>query len=84
MLRVLQNDILNPDHFLLTLELVPGRESYGRCQEMAAECVPPRMCALDRSASWINFHLRRDHQGAPRFKDWCGTVNGKEMGESPE
>ena len=30
MLRILQNDILNPIHFLMTLELVPGRESFGQ------------------------------------------------------
>ena len=30
MLRVFQNDIVDPDHFTITLELVPGRESMGR------------------------------------------------------
>jgi methylenetetrahydrofolate reductase (NADPH) len=30
MLRVFQNDILNPRRFVITLELVPGRESTGR------------------------------------------------------
>lgn len=30
MLRVFNNDILNPDHFTVTLELVPGRQSTGR------------------------------------------------------
>ncbi len=30
MLRVLQNDIADPDQFIVTLELVPGRESSGR------------------------------------------------------
>ena len=45
--------------------------SVERCDEMTAECVPPRMWALDRSASWVNFHLQRDHQGTACFKDWC-------------
>jgi methylenetetrahydrofolate reductase (NADPH) len=35
----------------------------GRLQEMAAGCVPPRMWELDATSSWLNFHLRRDHQG---------------------
>jgi methylenetetrahydrofolate reductase (NADPH) len=30
MLRIFQNDLSDPDHFLVTLELVPGRESSGR------------------------------------------------------
>jgi methylenetetrahydrofolate reductase (NADPH) len=30
MLRVLQTDLANPEHFVFTLELVPGRESTGR------------------------------------------------------
>ena len=30
MLRVLKADLFNPDHFTVTLELVPGRESIGR------------------------------------------------------
>ena len=30
MLRVFQNELLNTDRFVVTLELVPGRESIGR------------------------------------------------------
>ena len=30
MLRVFQHDLRDPDHFVITLELVPGRESTGR------------------------------------------------------
>jgi methylenetetrahydrofolate reductase (NADPH) len=30
MLRVFQNDLMDPDHFVVTLELVPGREARGR------------------------------------------------------
>ncbi len=37
MLRVFQNDILNPRHFVITLELVPGRESTGRSVELVKE-----------------------------------------------
>ncbi len=31
---------------------------------IASDCVPPRMWELDRTSSWLNFHLRRDHQSA--------------------
>lgn len=33
MLRVFQNDLADPDRFIVTLELVPGRESLGRSIE---------------------------------------------------
>jgi methylenetetrahydrofolate reductase (NADPH) len=45
--------------------------SANRLAEMSAECVPPRMWALDRTPSWINFHLKRDHQADNRFAGWC-------------
>jgi methylenetetrahydrofolate reductase (NADPH) len=37
MLRVFQNDLLNPDHFVITLELVPGRESSGRSVKLVKQ-----------------------------------------------
>jgi methylenetetrahydrofolate reductase (NADPH) len=33
-------------------------------EEMMHECVPPRMWELDGTASWLNFHLKKDHQGS--------------------
>jgi len=30
--------------------------------ELAKGCVPPRMWELNQTSSWLNFHLRRDHQ----------------------
>jgi methylenetetrahydrofolate reductase (NADPH) len=30
--------------------------------ELARGCVPPRMWELNQTSSWLNFHLRRDHQ----------------------
>jgi len=45
--------------------------SAGRLDEMTTACVPPRMWALDRTPSWINFHLKRDHQAVPNFQNWC-------------
>ena len=36
----------------------------GQPEEMAANCIPPRLWELDGTSSWLNFHLRRDHQSA--------------------
>jgi methylenetetrahydrofolate reductase (NADPH) len=36
----------------------------GRTEEIQRGCVPPRMWELDRTSSWLNFHLGRDHQGS--------------------
>ena len=33
MQRVFQHDLANPEHFVVTLELVPGREAHGRAVE---------------------------------------------------
>ncbi len=32
--------------------------------EMIADCIPPRLWELDGTSSWLNFHLRQDHQSA--------------------
>ncbi len=37
---------------------------YGRTGEMIQGCVPPRMWELNQSSSWLNFHLKRDHQSS--------------------
>ena len=37
MLRVFQNDIVDPKQFIITLELVPGRESHGRSVDMVTD-----------------------------------------------
>jgi len=34
----------------------------GETSRLCLGCVPPRMWELDHTSSWINFHLRRDHQ----------------------
>jgi len=38
--------------------------SDGKLIEFHAHCVPPRMWELDKTSSWLNFHLGRDHQSA--------------------
>ncbi len=39
----------------------PGGAGIDR---MHRGCIPPRMWELNRTSSWLNFHLRRDHQSA--------------------
>jgi methylenetetrahydrofolate reductase (NADPH) len=36
----------------------------GHPEEMVTDCIPPRLWELDGTSSWMNFHLRRDHQSA--------------------
>lgn len=36
--------------------------AVGATKELAFGCVPPRMWELNRTSSWLNFHMRRDHQ----------------------
>jgi len=53
--------------------------AVSRHEEMARSFVPPRMWELNRTSSWLNFHLKRDHQstasGIARFctSVKCGT-----------
>ena len=45
-----------------------------KADEMAAGCVPPRMWELNKTSSWINFHLKRDHQSASSsIAQFCST-----------
>jgi len=47
----------------------------GRTQEMASDCVPPRMWELNKTSSWVNFHLKRDHQSAAtEITRFCSAV----------
>jgi methylenetetrahydrofolate reductase (NADPH) len=32
--------------------------------QMVVSCIPPRLWELDGTSSWLNFHLKRDHQSA--------------------
>lgn len=36
--------------------------AVGETRKLASGCVPPRMWELNRTSSWLNFHMRRDHQ----------------------
>ena len=48
---------------------------YDRSRSIVNGCVPPRMWELNRSSSWFNFHLRRDHQHmSSAIANRCGRV----------
>jgi len=38
---------------------------YRETGKMAGPCVPPRRWELNKTNSWLNFHLKRDHQSIP-------------------
>ena len=40
------------------------RRLAARGETLSADCVPPRMWELNKTNSWINFHLERDHQSS--------------------
>ncbi|MDR3630241.1 MAG: methylenetetrahydrofolate reductase C-terminal domain-containing protein [Desulfocapsaceae bacterium] len=42
---------------------------YKATDTMASACVPPRRWELNKTNSWLNFHLKRDHQGVPFQQD---------------
>lgn len=47
--------------------------AVGETRQLAFGCVPPRMWELNRTSSWLNFHLRRDHQSrGVKIADRCG------------
>jgi methylenetetrahydrofolate reductase (NADPH) len=39
-------------------------DDAGQSEELVTDCIPPRLWELDGTSSWLNFHLRRDHQSA--------------------
>ncbi len=58
--------------------------SVGQTQRMASECVPPRMWELNRSSSWLNFYLGRDHQSASlEITQFCSAATCRLSGGDP-
>ena len=63
---------VNPDRYCIWYRAHNRLASVGRQNEMVDGCVPPRMWELNDTSSWINFHLRRDHQSASNeILDFC-------------
>jgi methylenetetrahydrofolate reductase (NADPH) len=55
---------VNPERFCVWYRAHNRWAVDGKTRALCDGCVPPRMWELDRSSSWLNFHLRRDHHSA--------------------
>ena len=55
---------VNPDRRCVWFRAHNRLAANGRIREMCDGCVPPRMWELNNTSSWLNFHLRRDHQSS--------------------
>lgn len=67
---------VHPDRYCVWFRAFKRFASVGKTSEMLAlqGCVPPRMWELDRTPSWLNFHLGRDHQSSHSdFGQYCQT-----------
>jgi methylenetetrahydrofolate reductase (NADPH) len=63
-----------PDKPCIWLRAYQRWSSINHIDEMVAGCVPPRMWELNHTSSWLNFHLKRDHQSASnRVVQFCRT-----------
>jgi len=53
-----------PDKHCIWYRAYGRLASIDRTHDIVNGCIPPRMWELDRTSSWLNFHLGRDHQSA--------------------
>ena len=53
---------VHPDRLCIWYRAHRRWAAFGRTREMSEGCVPPRIWELAHSSSWLNFHMRRDHQ----------------------
>jgi methylenetetrahydrofolate reductase (NADPH) len=51
-----------PDRYCLWVLAYARLSLTGQTDELAGERIPPRMWELNKTPSWMNFHLNRDHQ----------------------
>lgn len=54
---------VNPDRKCVWVRAYLRYKKQGDTELLSHDFVPPRMWELNKSSSWINFHLGRDHQG---------------------
>ena len=67
---------VRPERYCVWFRAYIRIKSIGMTREMLAlrGCVPPRMWELDRTPSWLNFHLGRDHHSShAEFGQYCQT-----------
>ncbi len=53
---------INPDRRCVWFRAHNRLATHGMVAQLCHGCVPPRMWELNHTSSWLNFHLRRDHQ----------------------
>jgi len=53
---------VNPDKSCIWVRTYRRMTHSGSCQELLSGCIPPRMWELNQTSSWLNYHLRLDHQ----------------------
>lgn len=51
-----------PDRYCIWYRAYQRLAHAGQTEKMIKDCVLPRMWELNKTSSWLNFHLRRDHQ----------------------
>jgi len=56
---------VSPDRYCVWFRAYQRLAYHKKTENMTGACVPPRRWELNRTNSWINFHLRRDHQSVP-------------------
>ena len=66
-----------PDRPCVWVRVYNRLAATGRVPEMAHDFVAPRNWALNETSSWLNFHLRRDHQSTGcDIAECCNTEGG--------
>ena len=53
-----------PDRYCVWYRAYMRLSHAGETRDLVRACVPPRMWELNKSSSWLNFHLDRDHQSS--------------------
>jgi len=63
---------VHPERFCVWYRAWRRWAAIGESRRLADGCVPPRRWELNETASWLNFHLGRDHQGSgDAFTRFC-------------
>lgn len=53
-----------PDRYCIWFRAYQRLHQANRTKDMVKDCVPPRMWELNKTSSWLNFHMHRDHQSS--------------------
>jgi len=75
-----------PERYCVWVRAYHRLASTGEVDKMVVGCVPPRMWELNDTPSWLNFHLKRDHQSVSTdltqrcSREACRLAEGKLTG----